>query len=138
MKRNYPTWCLPTIGSVLPNPRSAIARLGAQATNAIRTKLDRSKSARKAARARNETLTPTQRSELARIAGQARWRGHIKGPKKRPKPMSKEALLECRRAAGAKGQAIAQTVTTPEQRREWGRQGGLASARKRWGWREAA
>lgn len=138
MKRSYPTWAIPRLGSAVHDVITARARLGGQAKAAKMTDEERTRAAKKANKARNRALTPEQRSELARIAGRHRWDGHVKVPKKRPPPLPPEELLVRKRLAGQKGQATRMQTTTPKQRREWSRLAGIESARKRWGWRAEA
>ena len=138
MKKSYPSWLVPRLSDVVVDIVTARARLGGQSKAAKMTDEERSKAAKRANKARNKALTKKQRSELARNAGRARWKGHIKVAKERRPTMTPEARLECQRLAGARGQATSQKVNTLKQRQEWGRAGGLLTAKKRWGYEEAA
>ena len=132
MKKSYPRWLVPRLSDVVVDVVTARARLGGQTKANRMTREERSEAGRKANKVRNQNLSPERRSELARIAGRARWKGHIPGPKKRPAPLPPEEILARKRAGGHKGQAIRMQNSTPEQRSEWSRASGIATANKRW------
>ncbi len=132
MKKSYPRWLVPRLSDVVLDVTTVRARLGGQARAAQMTDEERSEAGRKANAVRNRNLSPERRSELAGIAGRQRWKGHVPVPKKRPPRLDPEETIARKRAGGIKGQAIRMQTSTPEQRSEWSRASGIASAAKRW------
>jgi hypothetical protein len=132
MKKSYPRWLVPRLSDVVVDVVTTRARLGGQARAAQMTDEERSEAGRRANRVRNKNLSPERRSELAGIAGRARWKGHIKGPKKRPPRLDPEETRARKALGGSRGQAKRMTTTTPEQRSEWSRIAGIKAAEKRW------
>ena len=104
MKKSYPTWLVPNIATVLPNPTVARARIAANCLHAQRTEEERSDRSRRLHEDWMKATTPEQRHQWARAAG-------IAGAKAK---MAK-TTPEQRREAIRKGWETRRQRYTPEQ-----------------------